>query len=144
MCYQDLRPAYMNRAGSICQGDLRVVDQKRNIWGRECWPARSHYVYGSSIMHEKCVTHLLLASLPAGPVSMENFQLAQARSRHHNTNDLNKLLLLWTKQLCGCITRFGTFLWDPLYTRTTWNFLFWGSRRTWKRNFLSILLSAVP
>ena len=42
MCYQDLGPAYMNRAGLLCGGDLRVVgsvsfgvknaDQPGAIW----------------------------------------------------------------------------------------------------------------
>ena len=60
-----------------------------------------------------------MSSVPLCPVAgfgpcIGNFQPGQLGSRHYNTVDVNKQLVhAREKQLCGCITRFSTFLWRP-------------------------------
>ena len=95
--------------------NLRVVDRKPVKSGVENADQPEAIMFTEVVCVRSVLPSCCWLVFQAGPVSMENFQPAQPRSRIHNTDNPNKLLLLWTKQLCGCITRFVTSLWDPLH-----------------------------
>ena len=143
MCYQDLGHAYINRAGSICQGDLRIVDRKPVRFGVENADQPEAIVFTEAVCVRSVLPSCCWLVFQAGPVSMENFQPAQPRSLIHNTDNPNKLLLLWTNSSAGA-SHVLLHLFEIHHTRTTSHFLIWRSRRTWRRNFLSIIVGRGP
>ena len=102
-------PSIYSRSAVVLRMISRVKSARYR--DRECWPARNRKDHRNS-SNEQCYP---LSCCWLGSC-IGNLQPGKPGFGHYNTADVNKQLVhAREKYLCGCITRFSTFLWRPLH-----------------------------